>query len=228
MCGFRNMETLKIRFSGMGLFIARKKAVIAGVINYFYYGGSLRIAHKKIIANSDILITLYRNSYKGGRMKITKGVALSMMALLLFWAGSTNAKQTDIPREQVPKDVIAVLNKYLKILSTSPSLEACAPEVAKISAGHMLSQSGSISQDVLPYSLKKDYENVKFYKVPAVITRVVFIEDDYDGYGPTLIQGSRYKIWIAKKDGVAGLPAPIPIIKPKKGAPKIVTTIGSL
>jgi hypothetical protein len=165
---------------------------------------------------------------QGGFMKITKDVALSMVALLLFWTGSIHAKQTDISKEQVPRDVIEVLNNYLKILSTSPSLEACAVEVAKISGGHMLSNSGLISGDVLPYSLKKDYENVKFYKVPAVITRVVLIEDDYDGYGPTLIQGTRYKIWIAKKDGVAGLPAPIPVLKPKTGAPKIVTTIGSL
>ncbi|TFH40387.1 MAG: hypothetical protein E4G96_07610 [Chrysiogenales bacterium] len=92
----------------------------------------------------------------------------------------------------------------------------------------MLSVNGGISNDVLPYSLKKDYQNAKFYKVPAVITRVVLVENDYDGYGATLIQGDRYKIWIAKRDGVAGMPAPIPILKPKKGPPKIVTTIGSL
>lgn len=160
-------------------------------------------------------------------MKITKVISLSLFALLI-WAGSTNAKQADIPKEQVPKDVIQVLNKYLKILSTSKTLEACAVEVAKISGGHMLSKSGTISSDVLSFSLKKDYENIQFYKVPAVITRVVLVEDDYDGYGPTLFKGARYKIWIAKKDKVAGLPAPIPVIKPKKGSPKIVTTIGSL
>jgi len=160
-------------------------------------------------------------------MKITKAISLSLFALLI-WTGSTNAKQTDIPKEQVPKDVIQVLNKYLKILSTSKTLEACAAEVAKISGGHMLSKSGTISGDVMSFSLKKDFENVQFYKVPAVITRVVLVEDDYDGYGPTLFKGARYKIWIAKKDGVAGLPAPIPVIKPKKGSPKIVTTIGSL
>ncbi len=161
-------------------------------------------------------------------MNIRKGVVLSMAVLALFWTGSIQAKQKDIPKEQVPGDVIKVLNDYLRILSSSPSLEACAVEVARIAGGHMLSQSGSISQDVLPYSLKKDYENVKFYQVPAVITRVVVMENDYDGFGPTLIQGTRYKIWIAKKDGVAGLPAPIPVLKPKDGTPKIVTTIGSL
>jgi hypothetical protein len=151
-----------------------------------------------------------------------------MLTLVLCWAGSAIAAQTDIPKEQVPEDVIEVLNKYLKILSTSKSLDDWAIKVAKIAGGHMLSQSGAISRDVLPYSLKKDFDNVKFYKVPAVITRVVRVDDDTDGFGPTLIQGTRYKIRIAKKDGVAGLPAPIPVLKPKKGAPKIVTVIGSL
>lgn len=161
-------------------------------------------------------------------MKQSRVIVTVLASALIFWAGSSNAGQQDIPKNQVPRDVIAILNQYLKILTTSPSLEVCGQRVAKIAAGHMLSQSGGISDDVIQFSLKKDYQNAKFYKVPAVITRVVKIEDDYDGYGPTLFQGTRYKIWIAKKDGVAGLPAPIPIIKPKTGAPKIVTTIGSL
>jgi hypothetical protein len=151
-----------------------------------------------------------------------------MTAASLFFVGGALAGQKDIPKKDVPKDVVEVLNAYLKILSTSASLEECASKVEEISAGHMLNSSGGISDDVKPYSLKKDFQNVKFYQVPAVITRVVLVEDDTDGYGPTLIQGARYRIWIAKKKGVAGRPAPIPVIKPAAGAPKIVTVIGSL
>lgn len=161
-------------------------------------------------------------------MKSSRFMIAALAVSMILWAGSSNARAEDIPADQVPKDVIEVLNQYLKILTTSPSLDQCGQQVAKIAAGHMLSQRGGISDDVMHFSLKKDYQNAKFYKVPAVITRVVKTEDDYDGYGPTLFQGTRYKIWIAKKDGVAGLPAPIPIIKPKSGTPKIVTTIGSL
>jgi hypothetical protein len=161
-------------------------------------------------------------------MKRTIVVVLSLLSITLFLAGPSNAQRKEIPQGEVPADVITVLNKYMRILTTSPSLEVCGREVAKIAAGHMLSQNGGISDDVMQFSLKKDYQNAKFYKVPVVITRVQRIENDYDGYGPTLFQGVRYKIWIAKKDGVAGLPAPIPVIKPKSGAPKIVTTIGSL
>lgn len=155
-------------------------------------------------------------------------IMVSVLAVSLLCAVTTNAGQKEIPAAKVPADVVKVLNMYLNILTTSPTLEACAQKVAAISAGHMLSQNGGISRDVLDFSLKKDFQNAKFYKVPAVITRVVVIENDYDGFGPTLFQGTRYRIWIAKRDGVAGLPAPIPVIKPASGAPKIVTTIGSL
>jgi hypothetical protein len=161
-------------------------------------------------------------------MKRSLVIGASVMTLFLFLYGSSSARPKDIPKDQVPQEVIDVLNAYMKILTTSPTLEDCGEKVAKIAAGHMLSQSGGISDDVIQFSLKKDYQNAKFYKFPVVITRVAVSEDDYDGFGPTLFQGTRYKIWIAKKDGVGGLPAPIPIIKPKSGAPKIVTTIGSL
>ncbi len=155
-------------------------------------------------------------------------ILMIIFSFFLFTAGTTSAQQKDVPLAQVPGDVIEVLNQYLKILTTAPSLDECAREVAKVSGGDMLNKSGVIGNDVKDFSLKKDYNNSKFYKVPAVITRVVLKEDDYDGSGPTLIRGNRYKIWVAKKDGVAGMPAPIPIIKPKTGAPKIVRTIGSL
>ncbi|MBN2161066.1 MAG: hypothetical protein JW807_16890 [Spirochaetes bacterium] len=161
-------------------------------------------------------------------MKQSRVIVFALASALIMWAGSLQAGRQDIPIDRVPKDVIAVLNQYLKILTTSPTLEVCGERVAKIAAGHMLSRSGGISSDVMRFSLKKDYQNAKFYRAPIVITRVVKIENDYDGYGPTLFQGTRYRIWIAKKEGVAGLPAPIPIIKPASGAPKIVTTIGSL
>jgi hypothetical protein len=155
-------------------------------------------------------------------------IQVAVLALSLLLAVAASAGRREISAQEVPNDVIQVLNRYLTILSTSPTLEDCARNVAAISAGHMLSRNGGISDDVFQFSLKKDYQNAKFYKVPAVITRVQVTDDDSDGYGPTLFQGTRYKIWIAKKDGVAGMPAPIPIIKPASGAPKIVTTIGSL
>lgn len=155
------------------------------------------------------------------------------IALLFIFAYQITIAQqrTEIKVKDVPKEVIVVLNQYLTILSTSKTLEDCGKNLLPIAGGHILAQSGTaISTDVMQFSLKKDYQNVKFYKIPAVITRVQLITNTYDGYGPTLTEGNIYKIWIAKKDGVNGMPAPIPVLVPKNNpkSPKIVTTIGSL
>ena len=126
-------------------------------------------------------------------------IRVAVIALSLLFAVSVNAGRKEITAREVPRDVIEVLNKYLSILTTSPTLEECAKRMAAISAGHMLSHNGGISDDVFQFNLKKDYQNAKFYKVPAVITRVQVTDNDYDGYGPTLFEGTRYKIWIANE-----------------------------
>ena len=141
------------------------------------------------------------------------------------------AQNKEMKAKDVPKDVIEVLNKYLEILSTSSSVDEAGKKMieADILGGHLTNGAGTeASGDILQFSLKKDFDNVKFYGQPAVITRVLFSPNDYDGFKETLFEGDRYKIWIKKKEGVAGMPAPIPIIKPKEGKPKVVSTIGSL
>jgi hypothetical protein len=151
--------------------------------------------------------------------------------MIISFSTALTAQRQDIAVKEVPKHVVAVLNEYLKILNSNPDLDKCAEKIVPIFAGHLLAQSGDrVSDDVIQFSLKKDHQNVKFYKIPAVITRVQLQKNGYDGYGPTLVEGDIYKIWIAKKNGVAGMPAPIPVIVPKDspGTPKIISTIGSL
>jgi len=138
------------------------------------------------------------------------------------------AQNKELKVNEIPQDVKDVLDEYLKILSEAKTLDEAGLNIVKVCAGHLVNSSGVISSDIKPYSLKKDWENVKFYKVPAVITRCVYSPNDYDGFQETLFEGDKYKIWIAKKDGTAGMPAPIPIIKPKTGKPKVISNIGSL
>ncbi len=138
------------------------------------------------------------------------------------------AQNKELKANEIPQDVKDVLNEYLKILSEAKTLDEAGVNIVQVCAGHLVNTSGIISNDVKPFSLKKDWNNVKFYKLPAVITRCLFTASSYDGFQETLFEGDRYKIWIAKKDGTAGMPAPIPIIKPKTGKPKVVSTIGSL
>jgi hypothetical protein len=64
-----------------------------------------------------------------------------------------------------------------------------------------------------------------------VITRVNASASNGQGFGASAIKGKVYKIWIAKKEGAAGMPAPISIMVPEGHAtiktPKVVV-IGSL
>lgn len=155
-----------------------------------------------------------------------KKIMFTVVAVILGIA--IQAQTKDIPQSELPGDVKDLLNQYIQILQTSKDIDEAAGKVAKIAAGHMLNSSGKIDSDVYRYSLKKDFDNAKFYKYPVEITRISRTLNDYDGFQSTLFEGTRYKIWIAKKEGVAGLPAPVPIIKPATEAPKIVTVIGSL
>ena len=99
-----------------------------------------------------------------------KKIIPSVLICLLVVSIAASAQRKNINKSEVPAEVIAVLNQYLNILSTSGSLEECARRLTPICAGHLISQSGNkISYDVLSFSLKKDYQNVKFYRVPALI-----------------------------------------------------------
>lgn len=167
------------------------------------------------------------------KLTFMKKIKLFVLSILCFGAMSSFAQRSELQPDQLPKEVKDVLIEYLKILNTSTSLDDCAINVVKVCAGHLLtSDLKSIAGDVKPYSLKKDFENAKFYKSPPEITRVQLYKGDYDGYQNTLIEGDSYKIWIAKKDGVAGMPAPIKILVPKSGqkftTPKVISVIGSL
>jgi hypothetical protein len=153
-----------------------------------------------------------------------------MLALFLMFTLSINAQKNNIQISEIPADVKETLTKYMEILSKSKSVEEAANSLFKadLIGGSLLNTSATgPSDDILMFSLKKDFDNVKFYDNPPVITGVTFTADDYDGYQNTLIQGDHYKIWVKKKDGVNGRPAPVPIIRPKNGKPKVVSVIGS-
>jgi len=141
------------------------------------------------------------------------------------------AQTTEITPPKVSPNVEKVLNTYLEALTSSATVGDAATKILPIAGGHLIAQSGNaIADDVIQFSLKKDHQNAHFYQSPAKITRVQKIENDYDGYGVTLIEGTTFKIWVAKKEGVAGMPAPVRIIVPKNDPshPKVISNIGSL
>ena len=145
---------------------------------------------------------------------------------------SAQSKRNDINPSDTPKEVLEVLGKYIGILRQSESLDQTAERLTAIAGGGLVNEDGqTLRGTIKPYSLKKDFQNVKFYAIPVRVTRVNKTPNRSTGYGPSAIRGTMYKIWIAKKKGAAGRPAPISILVPEGHetikSPKVVG-IGSL
>ncbi len=153
---------------------------------------------------------------------------LLLSSNLLF----AQSKRNDINPSDTPKEVFDVLGKYIGILDQAKDLDQCADMFVTIAGGSLVNEDGqTLRGTVKPYSLKKDFQNVKFYADPVEVTRVNKQVNRSSGFGPSAIRGTMYKIWIKKKAGAAGMPAPITIMVPE-GHPSIkepkVVGIGSL
>jgi|GEM_PF-338165 len=159
---------------------------------------------------------------------------LLLSFIIIFNVKDTQAqsRKNDIPVNELPSVVKKVLDRYISILSTSETLDQCEKSFVSIAGGGLVDEMGTqLRRSVKPYSLKKDFNGIRFYKVPIEITRVNVSESAGNGYGYSAIRGKIYKVWIAKKDNINGYPAPISIMVPEGHksikTPKIVG-IGSL
>lgn len=160
-----------------------------------------------------------------------KKIVTTFCLILFVFSLQAQSKRNDIPVSKLPSSVKQVLIKYVKILQSSQSLEDCAQNFVEVAGGSLVNEDGkSLRSSVKPYSLKKDFSNIKFYANPIKITRVN-VSQRSSGFGESAIRGKVYKIWIDKKSGQSGMPAPISILVPEGHAsikiPKVIG-IGSL
>ncbi len=161
-------------------------------------------------------------------------LALAFVALTTFVSVEAHAqsKKDDIPVDALPPGVKAVLVQYVDMLRASKDIDAAAKGLLLIAGGGVVNEAGNaLRTDVPRFSLKKDFDDVKFYADPVAVTRVNVASSNGQGFGASAIKGKVYKIWIGKKEGAAGMPAPISIMVPEGHAtiktPKVVN-IGSL
>ena len=166
-------------------------------------------------------------------MKGTLTSSLAVGILLLLSLHATQVRAQTVPPSTVPDDVIEVLQRYVAVLRAATTLDDAARGIAPLAGGALVNEDGrSLRRSVQPYSLKKDWQNVRYYADPLIITRVTSSPNPFQsGYGPSAIQGRLWKIWIGKRQGVDGVPAPISILEPVGHpsimAPKLIG-IGSL
>lgn len=145
----------------------------------------------------------------------TISILILLVTLQLPILIQAQSKLNDIPVKDLPESVKAVLDKYVEILNIA-DLDECAAKFIEIAGGGLVNEDGaSLRNTIKPYSLKKDHAGIKFYEQPVKITRVNKSVSNGDGYGYSAIKGPVYKIWIAKKEGVAGMPAPVSIMIPE-------------
>lgn len=116
----------------------------------------------------------------------------------------------------IPEPVATALATYLHVLRTSATVDECAARFTPLAGGGLVSEDGrALRQDVPRFSLKKDFESVRFYADPPRITRVEVRKGQSDGYGASALRGTLYRIWVAKAQGQPGMPAPVAILDPE-------------
>ena len=151
-----------------------------------------------------------------------------MSALLASFALALCARVQAVEKiEPDPKGVklCADFLTALAIEDAAKRLEAVIPLLHKT----LLTEDGKdLTPDVKRFSYNKACTNAKFYKQPAQVTEVHKGMEGTVGFGKTAEKGRADKYFVAKKEGVAGRPAPLHVFWPSDGgAPKLIN-IGSL
>ena len=117
------------------------------------------------------------------------------------------------------------LMNALLIKDEQARVEAVIPLVHK----SLLNASGTdLDPSVKAYSFRRASNAVRLYKIPVKITRVARGGDTTVGFGNTAEAGRRDRFFVAKREGVAGLPAPIHVFFPADGGEPKILNMGSL
>ena len=136
------------------------------------------------------------------------------------------AEANDDPRSA---EVANLLGATLGALQRTPDAEAAATAILPYLHRSLLDASGAhLTADVRTFSFKKAHGAAGLYANPVKITRVRPSNVTAIGFGPTAEQGRSVDYFVAKRDGVAGMPAPVTVFFPASGGPPKVSGIGSL
>ncbi len=141
-----------------------------------------------------------------------------------------SATAQDIPLKQFDKRGIAVIDSFMTALMNHQDNEMAAASAALpfIHRSEYDNTGTNLKRDRLDFSFKKAWQNAKFYKWYVQPTMVQKQNLTAIGFGETAEAGTAYKVWIAKKDGVGGLPAPLNVFFPADGSEPKLYYYGSL
>ena len=121
------------------------------------------------------------------------------------------------PAEQSPTNApadgdsaaLGLLNQFMAALLIKDDSERLAAVLPCVHKSLLNNEGTDLMQTVKEYSYKKAVRDIALYQVPVRVTRVAKGENSAVGYDKTAEEGRSDRYFLAKHDGVAGLPAPI-------------------
>ena len=125
---------------------------------------------------------------------------------------------------------VEVISRFLDICNRDGDLESKGREVVAARLVHAskldLNNPAQLNADALRFGFKRAAENAHFYETR--ITRVTQTSTTGVGFGTTAQRGRLYKYFVAKRAGVAGMPAPLHVFFPDQGGAPVLYDWGSL
>ena len=153
-----------------------------------------------------------------------------MKKFVLFVIGIlfSYAAQAQLTTKDTDARAMEVLNKFMEALMIEDA-DKSAKEVMKYAHKSLFNPNGSdLSKDLRDFSFKKAHNNAKFYQTPVIVTRIRKSSVTGIGYEQTAERGRIEDYFIAKKQGVNGMPAPVQIFFPADGSEPKIAYMGSL
>lgn len=128
---------------------------------------------------------------------------------------------------EIPHDL---LNKFMGVMIASDFTTAAREVMPYVHRSNYAANGVSLDRDLLDFSFKKAHENAKFYAHPVQVTRSQPLKDTEIGHPSrgTHQRGSSVNYFLAKKEGVEGMPAPLSVFFPDDGGAPTVAYMGSL
>lgn len=131
--------------------------------------------------------------------------------------------------EKIEPDPAAVdlLNQLLQVLQLGDPDQRLAAVLPLVHKSLLTTNGKDLARSTKDFSYKKACAGASLYAQPVEITEVHKGRVMTIGFQETAESGRTDKYFLAKKPGVAGLPAPIHVFWDSQGKPKI-TNMGSL
>lgn len=159
--------------------------------------------------------------------------SLSLLMCVLSAAALAQSEDPNQNPKDAPPDTrgLAKLKRFMEICIATPDLEEAGKLVIAEGLVHASKRDKNdprkMNNDSIRFAFKKAHGAVSMYDPGPRLIRTVLTGTSAVGFGPTAQKGKLYKYFVAKKDGVNGMPAPIQIFYPEDGSDPLVYDFGS-